>query len=79
MTPTDVRHPNVQINKDKSLKKSRKKNDLDGHSSFAERCSPFFIKANIARVAHQGSIAESWLTWFPYDCPAQSHVHSARG
>jgi len=28
MTQSDVRHANIQINKDKSLKKSRKKNDL---------------------------------------------------
>jgi len=28
MTQGDVRHPNIHINKDKSLKKSRKKNDL---------------------------------------------------
>jgi hypothetical protein len=54
MTESDVRRANIQINKDKSLKKSRKKNDRqvillslsdvrlvkqDEHRSRRKRCS----------------------------------------
>jgi hypothetical protein len=76
-TWTDVRRANIQINKDKSLKRAERRMTL----------TVILLSLSDVRLVKQGEhrsrrlrccIAESLLIWFPYDYLAQTHVHSAR-